>query len=89
MLVPKMGISKKELDKGNGTLNSNCVFVRSSVGHGVGGGQKEGSWVAIGPKLFSGNTEDGEGWKSQGSEVNEVPSGNGWAHSLVFLWPKI
>lgn len=89
MLVPKMGTSKKELGKGNGTLNSNCVFVRSSVGHGVGGGQKEGSWVATGPELFSGNTEDGEGWKPQGSEVNGFLLGMGGPILWSFCGPKI
>lgn len=60
VLVPKMGTGRKELRYGKETLNGNCLFVRSSVGHGVGRGQREGSWVAIGPTLFSGNTEDGK-----------------------------
>lgn len=60
VLVPEMGTGRKELRYGKETVNSNCLFVRSLVGHGVGRGQREGSWVAIGPKLFSGNTEDGK-----------------------------
>lgn len=60
VLVPKMGTGRKEFRYGKETLNSNCLFVRSSVGHGVDRGQREGSGVAIGPKLFSGNTEDGK-----------------------------
>jgi hypothetical protein len=57
---PHTGTSRKELGSGNEMLNSHCLLVHSSVGRGVGGGQREGRWATTGPKLFSGNTGDGK-----------------------------